>query len=113
MSFGPVAVLEAHIRRFNAAVGSGDFAEMARGFTADAQMVFEGVPVGPFLGRDAIVEAYARKPPDDEVRLLGTPQVEGAKVESAYGWAGDGCRAGRMIVTVRDGAIARLVVTFE
>ena len=113
MIVGPIAVLDAHVRRFNEAVRSGDFAEMVRGFTPDAEMVFEGVPVGPFVGRDAIAEAYALQPPSDEVRLLGAPRVEGERVDSDYAWAADGRRAGRMVVTARDGAIARLVVTFE
>lgn len=109
-----VALLEAHVARFNDAVVSGDFTTMIAGFTPDGELVFEGVPVGPFVGRPAIEEAYAHQPPDDEVRLLGAPRVDGATIESDYAWAAaDGVRAGRMIVTARDGAIARLVVTFE
>jgi hypothetical protein len=109
----PVAVLDAHVERFNDAVRSGDFTEMIGGFAPDAEMVFEGVPVGPFAGRAAIAEAYARRPPTDEVRLLGAPRAEGDRAEADYAWAADGRRAGRMIATARDGLIARLVVTFE
>ena len=69
--------------------------------------------VGPYAGRDAIAEAYARRPPDDEVVLLGTPREDGDVVDSDYAWANDGERAGRMIVTTKDGLITRLVVTFE
>lgn len=113
VSEDPVAVLRAHVRRFNEAVRSGDFSEMLRGFAPGADMEFEGVPVGPFIGREAIVEAYQDLPPDDEVRLLGVPRLQGEIVESEYAWAGDGRRAGRMIVTVRGGLITRLTVTFE
>jgi len=113
VSVDPVALLHAHVGRFNEAVGSGDFAEMVSGFAPDAEMVFEGVPVGPFVGREAIGEAYARQPPGDEVRLLGVPRLDGGTVESDYAWAAEGRRAGRMIVTPREGLIARLVVTFE
>lgn len=109
----PAAVLDAHVRRFNDAVRSGDFAEMLGAFRADAEMVFEGVPVGPFVGQEAIAEAYERQPPDDEVRLLGAPRVEGETAESDYAWAADGRRAGRMIVTTVGDKIARLVVTFQ
>jgi hypothetical protein len=109
----PAVVLEGHVGRFNDAVRSGDFAEMVAGFAPDAEMQFRGVPVGPFVGRDAIADAYARRPPDDEVRLLGVPRVDGDTAESDYAWAAEGRRAGRMIITVRDGLIARLVVTFE
>lgn len=113
MSVDPVAVLYAHVGRFNDAVRSGDFGEMVRGFAPDAEMVFEGVPVGPFVGRDSIADAYARQPPTDQVRLLGVPRADGDRVVSDYAWAADGQRAGRMIVTAREGLIARLVVTFE
>jgi steroid Delta-isomerase len=113
VSSDPVALLDAHVQRFNEAVRSGDFTAMVEGFTPDAEMVFQGVPVGPFIGRDAIAEAYARQPPGDEVRLLGAPRVEGDGVESDYAWATDGSRAGRIFVSAREGAIARLVVTFE
>ena len=30
-----------------------------------------------------------------------------------YAWAADGARAGRMLLSARDGLITRLVVTFE
>jgi len=108
-----IAVLDAHVQRFNEAVHSGDFAEMVAAFTADAEMVCDGAPVGPFVGRAAIAEAYAQQPPDDEIRLLGAPRLNGESVESDYAWAADGRRAGRIIITPREGAIARLVVTFE
>lgn len=109
----PAAVLDAHVRRFNDAVGSGDFSEMLAGFAPGAEMVFDGVPVGPFVGREAIADAYASRPPDDEVRLLGVPRVHGDAADSDYAWAGDGRRAGRMILTASAGLITRLVVTFE
>jgi steroid Delta-isomerase len=109
----PAAVLAEHVRRFNEAVRSGDYAPMVAGFAADAEMSFEGAPVGPFAGREAIAAAYAQQPPDDEILLLGEPRVEGDTVESDYAWAADGNRAGRMILTARDGQFIRLVVTFE
>ena len=113
MSEDIVAVLRAHVRRFNEAVGSHDFSEMIQGFAAEAEMEFDGVPVGPFVGREAIARAYRDQPPDDEVRLLGAPRVHGEVVESDYAWANDGRRAGRMILEAREGLIARLTITFE
>jgi hypothetical protein len=107
------ALLTAHVERFNQAVRSGDFEPMLAGFAPDAEMVFEGVPVGPFAGRQAIADAYAEQPPTDEVRLLGVPRLEDCALVADYAWAADGRRAGRMILTSRDGVIARLVVTFE
>jgi steroid delta-isomerase len=106
-------MLADHVRRFNEGVRSGDFEPMLASFAPDAEMVFEGVPVGPFRGRDAIAAAYAERPPDDDIVLLGEPRAEGEESESDYAWASKGTRAGRMILTARDGEIARLVVTFE
>jgi steroid delta-isomerase len=102
-----------HVRRFNEGIRSGDFEPMLAAFAPDAEMAFEGVPVGPFRGRDAIAAAYTERPPDDEVVLLGDPRVDGNANESDYAWKSEGTRAGRMILTARDGEIARLVVTFE
>jgi hypothetical protein len=113
MSDDPAAVLRAHVRRFNRAVTSGDFSEMVAGFARHAEMAFEGVHAGPFVGREAIARAYDTRSPDDEVRLLGMPCVEGQTVECDYAWANDAARAGRMILTIDRGLITRLVVTFE
>jgi len=106
-------MLEEHVRRFNEGVRSGDFGPMLAGFAPDAEMIFEGVPVGPFAGREAIAAAYAERPPDDEIALLGEPRAEGETIESDYAWAKEGTRAGRMILTARDGEIAGLAVKFE
>ena len=106
-------MLAEHVQRFNEAVRTGDYAPMLGAFAPDAEMVFEGVPVGPFVGRDAIAAAYAAQPPDDEIVLLGEPRARGDVEESDYAWAAEGTPAGRMILTARDGEIARLVVTFE
>jgi hypothetical protein len=107
------ALMTDHVERFNEGIRSGDFESMLAAFTPDAELVFEGVPAGPFAGRDAIAEAYRVQPPDDEVRLLGPVREEEGALVADYAWAREGTRAGRMIVTPRDGAIARLVVTFE
>ena len=106
-------LLQQHVERFNRAVADGDFAPMLHAFAADAEMVFEGVPVGPFRGRDAIAAAYRAQPPDDTIRLLGSIAVRGEEAESDYAWSRDGNRAGRIILTARDGAITRLLITFE
>jgi steroid delta-isomerase len=106
-------VLLRHVERFNRAVVTGDYRPMLDGFAPDAEMVFEGVPVGPFAGRNAIAAAYRDRPPDDEILLIGAVSVSGDVAECEYGWARDRTPAGRMIVTAHEGAITRLVVTFE
>ena len=106
-------MLAAHVECFNQAVRSGDFAPMLAAFAPDAEMAFDGVPVGPFAGREAIAAAYAAQPPDDEVVLLGEPRADGDVEEADYAWKSEGTRAGRMMLTAREGQITRLVVTFE
>jgi steroid delta-isomerase len=69
--------------------------------------------MGPFVGRNVIAEAYAQNPPDDEIEILGVDE-QGGSLVARYAWKKDeGRAAGRMIVTPRNGRIARLVVTFE
>ena len=106
-------VLTEHVERFNEGIRSGDWAPMLAAFAPDAELVFQGLPVGPFAGRDAIEQAYREQPPDDEVRLLGSIRVEDGALVADYAWVREGTRAGRMLLTPRDGAITRLVVTFE
>jgi steroid delta-isomerase len=106
-------LFERHIERFNEGVRTGDFGPMIEEFTADAELHFEGVPVGPFVGRSVIAEAYAQNPPDDEVEVLDV-ETDGDSIVARYAWKKNaGKPAGRMIMTLRDERIARLVVTFD
>ena len=101
-----MSLLGEHVERFNAGVRSGDFGPMVAAFAEDAELVFEGIPVGPFAGREAIGEAYAAQPPDDEIVILD--------VDGTYAWAREPeVPAGRMFLTERDGEIARLVIRYD
>jgi hypothetical protein len=64
------AASHAHIDRFNTAVSTGDWSTVLATLHPDAVMTFVGPPVGPFVGRDAIAEAYATNPPNDTMRAL-------------------------------------------
>jgi steroid Delta-isomerase len=106
-------LLHDHVARFNEGVRTGDFGAMLQRFADDAELVFEGVPVGPFRGRDAIAAAYREQPPDDEVHVLAADAREDGLVFARYAWAREpAIVAGEMQLT-RDGeTITRLVVTF-
>ena len=108
------AVLQDHVRLFNAGVRSGDFGSMLERLTDDAEMVFEGVPVGPFRGREAIADAYRDRPPDDELQVLEARENEHGVIVAAYAWSRQpSVRAGELRLT-RDGdRISKLVVTFD
>ncbi len=95
-----------HVERFNRGVRTGDFGDMVSCFAEDAELLFDGVPVGPFRGREAISEAYAAQPPDDEIVLLDD--------DGTYAWAKEPeTPAGQMLLTERDGEIARLVIRYD
>ena len=107
-----MSLLEEHVERFNQGVRSGDFTPMVAAFAEDAELHFEGVPVGPFIGRDAIDAAYREQPPDDEVEILGS-EVRDGVIVARYAWLREeGRQAGEMRLTPRDGQIEKLVVTF-
>jgi len=108
-----MSLLDDHVRRFNEGARTGDFAPMAAGFTEDAEMYFEGVPVGPFVGRDAISAAYRDQPPDDEVEIFDADERDGVIV-ARYAWLRDeGRPAGEKRLSPRNGQIQKLVVTFD
>jgi ketosteroid isomerase-like protein len=108
-----MTLLERHVELFNEAIRTGDFGPMLAHFTEDAELVFEGVPVGPFVGKKAIAEAYAANPPDDEVDILSV-EDSADPIVAHYAWRADeGRESGRMIITPRGDEIARLVVTFD
>ncbi len=107
-------MLERHVALFNAGVRTGNFDPMLEGFADDAELVFEGAPVGPFVGKRAIAAAYRSQPPDDEVEILGAGQEVAGAIVAAYAWRrAPSERAGEMRITGSAGMIERLVVTFD
>jgi RimJ/RimL family protein N-acetyltransferase len=108
-----LVLLHDYVMVHNECVRTGDWHTLGERFTDDAELEFEGVPVGPFKGRAAIVAAYDGRPPDDEVLIFDTRE-EAGRVIASYGWLDEpGKRAGRMLVTPCDSEIQSLVVTFE
>jgi SnoaL-like protein len=108
----PLALLHRHVERLNAGVRRGDFAPMIEAFAPDAELVFEGVPVGPFHGAAAIAEAYRERPPDDEIRLLDEWR-QGNDLVADYAWSREpDVRAGEFRLTIRDDRIVRVVISF-
>jgi ketosteroid isomerase-like protein len=105
--------LDRYIEVHNAAVRSGDWASFAEWFADDAEVRFEGAPVGPFRGRDEIRAAYEAQPPDDEVEVRNVRE-EGERTLADYGWQADrGVRAGELRITWDGDLISELVITFE
>jgi steroid Delta-isomerase len=108
-----IALLHDYVMVHNECVRTGDWELLADWFAEEAELAFEGVPVGPFDGREAITAAYNARPPDDEVVIFGAEQ-DGDEVVARYGWLKEpGKEAGRMLVTPQAGKIQKLIVTFE
>jgi hypothetical protein len=106
-------LLTEHVERFNAGVRTGDFGSMLELFADDATLEFEGVPVGPFHGREAIAAAYRKQPPDDEIEVVDVEE-DGAEIRARYAWLREEGRASGDLRLSRDGdLITRLVVTFN
>jgi steroid Delta-isomerase len=104
-----VSLLDDYVERFNASVRSGDWRPMLEFVAPDAVLEFVGIPVGPFVGREAIGEAYRARPPDDEIVLLDR-LGEGSAV---YAWAKEPTfPAGEMHVDAPAGAIVRIRVLY-
>jgi steroid Delta-isomerase len=106
----PLSLLDDYIERFNTGVRSGDWAAMVELLAPDAALEFEGIPIGPFMGRDVIGETYRAQPPDDELVLLDRLD----DLSAVYAWAGEPARpAGELHLTQRNGAIVRIRVLYE
>jgi steroid Delta-isomerase len=105
-----VSVLDRHVAGFNLGVRTGDWSAMLEQLADDAELEFVGIPVGPFVGRDAIAAAYRDQPPDDELVVL-EPCGEDAVV---YAWSREPTRAaGELRLTVYDDRVTRIRVLYE
>ena len=107
-----MSLIDAYIADHNAAVRGGDWRTFAAWFTDDAEGRFEGVPVGPFRGRDEIRAAYEARPPDDEVEIRNV-RDDGDRTTADYGWKGEpGERAGELRLWWDGACIRELAITF-
>ena len=103
-------LVDAHVQRFNNAVRNGDWQTFGEGFTQDATVAFDGVPVPPMAGREAIVAGYLADPPDDTITVLSA-DVDGDSVVVTYAWDADpGNAAGTMAMTITGDLISHMIV---
>jgi RimJ/RimL family protein N-acetyltransferase len=109
-----VRFLHDYLGDFNECVRTGDWSRLERWFAEDGELAFEGVPVGPFVGREAIAAAYREQPPDDQLVTFRAEDRDG-DVIALYGWlATPDTVSGRIVSTLdADERIDRLRVTFE
>lgn len=105
-----MSLLGDYVERFNAGVRSGNWEPLLELLAPDAELEFVGIAVGPFVGLEAIGEAYLAQPPDDELVLVDRLD-EGSAV---YAWSRDPARpAGELHLEEQDDAIKRIRVLYE
>jgi steroid delta-isomerase len=108
-----VGLLREYVKRHNAGVRTGRFGPLLELFAEHAEMRFEGLPVGPFVGRERIADAFRNQPPDDE---LVVRQVQHSKDTeyAVYAWKRRHQEAaGVLEVTTEAERIVRVVVNVE
>ncbi len=101
-----MGLLAEYVARHNEGVRSGDFSHLVELLAPGAEMVFHGLPVGPFRDREEVAAAFAASPPDDELVLLDERGDEGD-----FGWSrAPGVRGGTLRVSGRE-LVERIDVT--
>ncbi len=103
----------AHVDAFNRAVSTGDWPAFSARFAEDAEMVFEGVPAGPFAGRDAIAAAYDADPPREALQVTGPVTARGEEAVVPFRWAESGGTGTMLLRFDETGLVGRLVVAFD
>ena len=106
-----VDLMTAHARAFNDGVRTGDWDAMLARFADNAEVHFENVPVGPFVGIDAIRQAYRDQPPDDQIQLLGVQENDEHTIVAAFAWLRGG--NGRFVLAHDRGTVSKLTVIFD
>jgi RimJ/RimL family protein N-acetyltransferase len=108
-----IRLLHDYIGVHNECVRLGRWDALRDWFAEDAELAFDGVPLGPFRGVDSIVAGYEAHPPDDQVLTFAVDE-EDDRVVARYGWLKEpAVAAGRMVLTGPGGRIGALLVTFE
>ncbi len=104
-------LLHEHVERFNAGVRSREWEPMLELFAEDGELRFEGIPAGPYAGRETIAAAYRERPPDDEIRVEGGEEPRPGLVTAPFAWLRGG--SGRLLLEHENGLIHRLTVMFD
>ncbi len=105
------AMLERHVELFNEAVSSGDYDPFLATFADDAVMSFDDIPMGPFVGRPAIAEAYATQPPSDTMALIDMEELGTDAVKASFEWDAGG--TGQMYLRWSKAKLVELSIAFS
>ena len=106
-------LVEGHVTAFAEAVATGAWEAFAERFADDAEMVFVGVPAGPFVGREAIAAAYVADPPAEPLTLTGPVVTDADEAVAAFRWIDSGGTGTMRLRFDATGLVKRLVVGFD
>lgn len=103
-------MLERHVGKYNEAVRTSDFGPFLDMYADNAVMTFDDLPVGPFHGRSAILEAYLTDAPNDTMLLIDMHEVGDDAVNASFEWDAGG--TGEMFLRWADNQVVehRIVV---
>jgi hypothetical protein len=99
-----------HAALFNQGVRTGDFAAWLSTFAADATLTFEGLPIPPARGRDAIAAVYSGHPPSSPMRVVASTVGSGGVVTGEFVWVAAPTTGGRFTLHVQGDLLTRLEV---
>jgi steroid Delta-isomerase len=103
--------MRTHVELFNAAVRSGDWTDFVATFADDAVMMFVDIPTGPYVGRDAIIDAYRTQPPTDTMTISSINVDAPDTATALFRW--DAGTTGSMTIRWVAGKIAELTVASD
>jgi hypothetical protein len=108
---GVVARLEEYVEAHNKGRKTRSFAALASLFHREGELVFVGIPIGPFVGRERIEKAFVASPPSDDLVLFEPSEPETDVAECGYGWAESASvREGTLRLESEMGQIRRLTI---
>jgi steroid Delta-isomerase len=102
--------VDEHFALFNAAVRSHDWTAFLATLAPGAVMRFEGVPAGPYTGRDEIARAYAEQPPSDTMTSQSVRE-DGDHDTIRFRWDAGG--TGTLELSWRSGLITAMAIAFD
>jgi hypothetical protein len=106
-----VALLAAYAAAHEDGRAGAGWSPLAALFAVDGVLRFEGIAAGPYVGREAIRDAFEARGPTDRL-LVGAPRATGAgRASASYRWAARPREdAGVLEATAVAGRLAELVV---
>jgi hypothetical protein len=103
-------LVNAYVEKHNQGVAAGKFDEFISLFAQDAEMTFAGSDFGPFKSQDEIAQAFAKKPPSQNLQIL-CMDASGNIAEVTYSFqGGDGSIAGIFRLEESAGKIVKVIV---